>query len=86
MKRFTKVALIIAAVVGGIGICCLVGAVAKGLTWRMFANMVTDGRFSFGGQNKDLLKMDIGLSYFDSPDEREESGETITAVDINTKN
>lgn len=48
--------------------------------------LITDGRFSFGGQNKDLLKMDIGLSYFDSPDEREESGETITAVDINTKN
>ncbi len=48
MKRFTKVALVIAAVVGGIGICCLVGAVAKGLTWRQFANMVTDGRFSFG--------------------------------------
>lgn len=51
MKRFTKIALIIAAVVGGIGICCLVGAVAKGLTWRQFANMVTDGRFSFGPED-----------------------------------
>lgn len=58
MKRFTKVALIIAAVVGGIGICCLVGAVAKGLTWRMFANMVTDGRFSFGPE--DLVDLGIG--------------------------
>lgn len=58
MKRFTKVALIIATVVGGIGICCLVGAVAKGLTWRMFANMVTDGRFSFGPE--DLADFGIG--------------------------
>ena len=48
MKKFTKIAFIIAAVVGGIGIGCLVGAVAKGLTWRMVADMATDGRFSFG--------------------------------------
>ena len=58
MKRFTKVALIIAAVVGGIGICCLVGAVAKGLTWKMFADMVTDGRFSFGSD--EIAELGIG--------------------------
>lgn len=58
MKRFTKVALIIVAVVGGIGICCLVGAVAQGLTWRQFANMVTDGRFSFGPE--ELADFGIG--------------------------
>ena len=58
MKRFTKVALVIAAVVGGIGICCLIGAVAKGLTWRMVADMVTDGRFSFGSE--DLVDLGIG--------------------------
>ncbi len=58
MKRFTKVALIIAAVVGGIGICCLVGAVAKGLTWRMVADMATDGRFSFGPD--ELAEFGIG--------------------------
>ena len=51
MKKFTKVALIIAAVVGGIGICCLVGAVSKGLTWRMVADMAADGRFSFGPED-----------------------------------
>ena len=51
MKKFTKVALAIAAVVGGIGICCLVGAVAKGLTWRQLANMAADGRFSFDPEN-----------------------------------
>ena len=58
MKRFTKVALIIAAIVGGIGICCLVGAVAKGLTWRMVADMATDGRFSFGPD--ELAELGIG--------------------------
>ena len=42
MKKFTKVALVIAAIVGGIGVCSLVGAVAKGLTWKEFANMVID--------------------------------------------
>lgn len=51
MKRFTKVALVIAAIVGGIGICCLIGAVAKGLTWKMVADMATDGRFSFGPED-----------------------------------
>lgn len=51
MKRFTKVAFIIAAVVGGIGICCLIGAVAKGLSWRQLANMAADGSFSFGPED-----------------------------------
>lgn len=58
MKKFTKIAFIIAAVVGGIGICCLVGAVAKGLTWRQLANMVTDGSFSFGPE--ELADFGIG--------------------------
>ena len=58
MKKFTKVALAIAAVVGGIGMCCLVGAVAKGLTWRMIADMATDGRYSFGPE--DFVDYGIG--------------------------
>lgn len=58
MKKFTKVALVIAAIVGGIGICCLIGAVAKGLTWQQLENMVTDGRFSF--DSKDLAELGIG--------------------------
>lgn len=58
MKKFTKIAFIIAAVVGGIGIGCLVGAVAKGLTWRMVADMAKDGRFSFGPE--DFADFSIG--------------------------
>lgn len=51
MRKFTKVALIVAAIVGTIGVGCLVGAVAKGLTWSMIADMATDGRFSFGPED-----------------------------------
>lgn len=58
MKKFTKVALVVAAVSGAIGISCLVGAVAKGLTWGEFANMVTDGLFSFGP--KELEELGLG--------------------------
>ena len=66
MKKFTKIALIIAAVVGGIGICCLVGAVAKGLTWRMVADMATDGRFSFGPE--DFADFGIGDGWNETKD------------------
>lgn len=46
---------------------------------------ITDGKFTLGGQNKDLLRMDVSLSYFDSirPDEVKE--EMITEVNLNTK-
>lgn len=66
MKKFTKIALVIAAVVGGIGICCLVGAVAKGLTWREFANMVTDGRFNFGSERLAALGIGDAPNYDDA--------------------
>lgn len=48
MKKLTKITLIIAAIVGVIGICCLIGAVSMGLTWGTFTNMVKDGKLSFG--------------------------------------
>ena len=77
MKRFTKVALLVAAVVGGIGICCLVGAVAKGFTWRQFANMVTDGRFSFGSDK--LAELGIGDGQNETKDA--ESKGSLTKVE-----
>ena len=52
MKKFTKVALIIATIVGVIGICCLFGAVSMGLTWGTFADMVDDGKLSFSIDGK----------------------------------
>ena len=48
MKKLTKIALIIAAIVGVIGICCLIGAASMGLTWGTFTDMVEDGKLSFG--------------------------------------
>ena len=63
MKKFTKAALLIAAVAAGIGICCLVGSVANGLTWKELVNMVTDGRFSFGPE--DLQELGIGDTQID---------------------
>lgn len=51
MKKLTKVALIIAAIVGVIGICCLVGAASLGLTWGTFTDMVEDGKFNFGPED-----------------------------------
>lgn len=85
MKRFTKVALIIAAVVGGIGICCLIGAVAKGLTWRQFANMVTDGNFSFGPET--LGELGIGNGQNETKDAQAEGSltqvqESFASLDV----
>ena len=47
--------------------------------------LITDGKFTFGGQNNDLLRMNFALSYFDCPDEEKEAGEKITEININTK-
>ena len=77
MKKFTKVALVIAALVGGIGICSLVGAVAKGLTWKEFANMVTDGRFSF--DSEELAELGIGNSHNGMKDTQTQGG--VTEID-----
>lgn len=48
MKKFTKVALILATIFAVIGVFCLIGSVALGLTWGKFADMVSDGKLSFG--------------------------------------
>ena len=46
---------------------------------------ITDGKFTLGGQNKDLLRMEFSLSYFDSIKEDEVIAEPITDVNLNTK-
>lgn len=48
MKKITKIALIIASIMAGIGIICLIASMALGLTWSTFSNMVREGKFSFG--------------------------------------
>lgn len=51
MKKLTKVLLIVATIFGVIGICCLIGSVAMGITWGSFTNMLDNGKFSFSVGN-----------------------------------
>ena len=46
MKRFTKVALVLVVVFLIVGLFCVIGSAAMGLTWNSFSNMVDEGRFS----------------------------------------
>lgn len=54
MKKLTKVLLIIATVFVIIGVICLVGSVAMGVTWGTFTDMIDDGKFRFGGGEMDI--------------------------------
>lgn len=47
MKKFTKIAIILVVVFMGIGLFCVIGSFAMGLTWNSFSNMVKEGKFSF---------------------------------------
>ncbi len=51
MKRFTKIALVLAVSFTIIGLICVMISMAFGLTWGRFADMVEQGRFSFGFDN-----------------------------------
>lgn len=54
MKRFTKIASIIACIFVVIGIGCLAAAFSMGLSLDSFMNMMEQGKFSISfGQNKD---------------------------------
>lgn len=59
MKKFTKIALIIASIMSVIGVLCLIGSFAMGFTWGTFADMVQSGKFSFGfsGKNSGIIHM-----------------------------
>lgn len=47
MKKITKIALILAAVLAVIGLTCVTISVALGFTWGSFRNMVKQGEFNF---------------------------------------
>lgn len=51
MKKFTKIAIIVVAVFMGIGLFCVIGSFAMGLTWNSFSNMVKEGKFSFDAED-----------------------------------
>ena len=54
MKKFTKIAIILAGVFVGIGLFSVIGAVAMGVTWKDFTSMVNEGKFNFGVDDIDL--------------------------------
>lgn len=54
MKKLTKVLLIIATIFVIIGVVCLIGSVAMGITWGTFTDMIDDGKFSFGSGKIDI--------------------------------
>lgn len=50
MKKFTKITLIISAIAAGIGLICLLIALATGLTWGSFRTMVRDGELDLASR------------------------------------
>lgn len=51
MKKFTKIAVVISAVLIVVGLICLVVSFGLGFTGRDFANMVDSGKFNFAIDN-----------------------------------
>ncbi len=47
MKKFTKIALILAVLLFGVGLVSVIGSFAMGLTWDSIDDMVNKGKFSF---------------------------------------
>lgn len=75
MKKFTKVALILATVFLIIGLFCVIGASALGLTWGTFAGMIENGRFSFDVGN-------VGSIGIQNDEAYKEIEETCNSLDI----
>ena len=56
MKKFTKIMLIVAGAIAGIGVLCMVVAFAMGLTTDSLMQMVQDGKFAFDMSDVLVLK------------------------------
>ncbi len=66
MKKFTKIALILAVVLFSVGLVSVIGSFAMGLTWDSLGDMVDKGKFSFDFSNADEQL------YFDINQEQED--------------
>lgn len=55
MKKFTKIALIIAAIMAGVTLLCVIGAFALGFTWDKLGSMVEEDKFNFGGNSAGIV-------------------------------
>lgn len=47
MKKFTRIALIISAIMAGIGLFCLIGSFAMGMSWAGLVDLAKNGKFNF---------------------------------------
>lgn len=61
MKKFTKIALIIATLFFCVGVGCLIGAASLGLTWGTLGKMVDEGQFHFSIPQSDEEQEDEGM-------------------------
>lgn len=75
MKKFTKIALILATIFLFIGLFCVIGSIALGLTWGTFANMVRNGKFNFSIGNGGNIGIETSNNY-------EEIEENYNSLDI----
>ncbi len=75
MKTFTKVMLILAGVLGSIGVICIVAAFAMGLTTTHLWDMVEDGHFSFDAS-------DLGISIGENTTTEQTINETCENMKI----
>lgn len=66
MKKFTKIALILAVVLFSVGLVSVIGSFTMGLTWDSLGNMVDKGKFSFDFSDDD------GQLYLDTNQEQED--------------
>ena len=67
MKKFTKIALILAVVLFSVGLVSVIGSFAMGLTWDSLGDMVDRGKFSFNFKDDDEpLYVDMNQDYGDA--------------------
>lgn len=75
MKKFTKIALILAAVFLSIGLVGVIGSFAMGLTWDSLENMVDRGKFNFHVSDTGNDEIDFDIK---KPNNNSHQGEADT--------
>ena len=61
MKKFTKIAVVLAVIFAIIGISCVIASFAMGLTWDRLTGMVTEGKFNFAFELDDVHEDEKGV-------------------------
>lgn len=70
MKKFTKIALILAVILLSVGLVSVIGSFAMGLTWESLEDMMDEGKFNFDFSDDDgQLNVDINEANGDTVQE-----------------